>query len=142
MFKECTYSPSTIWRITIHIRQFSLKIHYVDFNITICPCIVYVENLMSEITKRPHNCVQIIIQLFVSRYCSPKITLKMKSIFDINISANVKKTHLRNSEGDPASCCRCWSLTRRPPLQRCWHWGLLRRQWQFSPVLKSEMITK
>ena len=91
MFKECTYSPSRIWRITIHFRQFSLKIHYVDFNITICPCIVYVENLMSEITKRPHNCVQIIIQLFVSRYCSPKITLKMKSIFDINISANVKK---------------------------------------------------
>ena len=56
------------------LRQLSLKIHYVEFNITVPPCKLYVKNLTSKITMRPYNSLQMSIRRQVLMSCSPKIT--------------------------------------------------------------------
>ena len=61
---------------TLHnpLGQLSLKIHYIEFDITVPLCKMYIENLTSKITMRPYNSVQMSIRCIFSMYCSPKIT--------------------------------------------------------------------
>ena len=40
----------------------SLKIHYIEFNITVPPCKLYIKNLMSQIIMRPYDSVQMSIR--------------------------------------------------------------------------------
>ena len=44
-----------------HLIQLSLKIHYIEFNNTVPPCKLYVENLTLQITMRPYNSMQMCI---------------------------------------------------------------------------------
>ena len=42
--------------------QLSLKIHYVEFDITVPPCKLYIENVTLKITMWPYNSKQMRIQ--------------------------------------------------------------------------------
>ena len=70
----CLFLKSAISGHSSPLRQLSLKIHFIEFNITVPPCKLSVKNLMSKITTRHYNSVQMSIQHWVSMCCSPKIT--------------------------------------------------------------------
>ena len=54
--------------------QESLKIHYIQFNIAVPLCKMYIEYIMSKIKMRPYNSVRMSIRCSVSMYCTPMIT--------------------------------------------------------------------
>ena len=54
--------------------QESLKMQNVEFNITVPPCKLYIEYLMSKIKMRPYNSLQMSIQCKFLMYCIPYIT--------------------------------------------------------------------
>ena len=68
---SCKSKHSSLIYCQLHL---SLKIQYIEFDITVLPCKLYVENLTLKITMRPYNSVQMSILCSVSMYCTPMIT--------------------------------------------------------------------